>query len=81
MDQNAAPTNQLDPVFTVYLNDRLIPESAAHLSIWDRGFTLGDAVYDALRTFGHRPFRLQDHLLRLYRSLRYVYIDPGCPPA
>jgi len=42
---------------------------------------LGDAVYDALRTFGHRPFRLQDHLLRLYRSLRYVYIDPGLTPA
>ncbi len=62
---------------TVYLNGRLIPESQASLSIWDRGFTLGDAVYDSFRTFQHRPFRLDEHLARLYRSLRYVSIDPG----
>jgi branched-chain amino acid aminotransferase len=69
------------PEYTVYLNGRLTPESEAHLSIWDRGFTLGDAVFDTTRTFRHRPFRLQDHIGRLYRSLRYVYIDPGLTPA
>jgi len=65
----------------VYLNGRLVPESQAHLCIWDRGFTLGDAVFDTTRTFRHRPFRLQDHITRLYRSLRYVHIDPGLTPA
>jgi branched-chain amino acid aminotransferase len=65
----------------VYLNGRLIPESEASLSIWDRGFTLGDGVYDTTRTFNHRPFRLNDHITRLYRSLRYVHIDPGMSPA
>jgi branched-chain amino acid aminotransferase len=63
--------------YLVYLNGRLIPESEAHLSIWDRGFTLGDAVFDTTRTFRHQPFRLNDHLTRLYRSLRYVHIDIG----
>ncbi len=63
--------------YQVHLNGRLMPESEAHLSIWDRGFTLGDGVYDTTRTFNHEPFRLTDHVTRLYRSLRYVSIDPG----
>ncbi len=68
------------PEYMVYLNGRVMPESEAHLSIWDRGFTLGDAVFDTTRTFRHRPFRLQDHITRLYRSLSYVHIDPGLTP-
>ena len=67
--------------YVVFLNGRLLPESEAHLSIWDRGFTLGDAVYDVTRTFNHELFRLDDHLARLYNSLRYVYIRPGLSPA
>ena len=67
--------------YIVYLNGRLLLESEAHLSIWDRGFTLGDAVYDVMRTFRHQIFRLDDHLARLYNSLRYVYINPGLSPA
>ena len=63
--------------YVVSLNGRLVPESQAHLSIWDRGFTLGDAVFDTARTFRHRPFQLDRHLTRLFRSLRYVNIDPG----
>lgn len=61
--------------YTVFLNGRLIPEDQAQLSIWDRGFTLGDAVFDAFRTFGLRAFGLDDHLARLARSLRYVRIE------
>lgn len=67
--------------YIVYLNGELLPESEAHLSIWDRGFTLGDGVFDNVRTFRHQFFHLDDHLARLYRSLCYVYIDPGLTPA
>jgi branched-chain amino acid aminotransferase len=63
--------------YTVYLNDKLIPEKKAKISIWDRGFTLGDAVYDTIRTFNHKLFKVNAHLDRLYSSLRYVYIDLG----
>jgi len=69
------------PEYIVYLDGRLIPESEAHLSIYDRGFTLGDGVFDTTRTFNHRPFRLEEHITRLYNSLRYVHINPGLTPA
>ena len=38
---------------------------------------MGDAVYEAERTFNGRIFDLEGHVDRLYRSLRYVRIDPA----
>jgi branched-chain amino acid aminotransferase len=62
---------------TVYLNGKFVPESEAVIPFRDRGFKYGDAVFDTTRTFGHRIFKLEEHLRRFYRSLRYVRIDPG----
>ena len=56
----------------VYLNGKLVPESGAMISVFDRSVQWGDAVYDATRTFGHRPFKLHEHIDRLYRSCRYT---------
>ena len=61
----------------VYLNGELLPESKAGIPIRDRGFIYGDAVFDAARTFNGVPFKLTEHVRRLYDSLRYVRIDPG----
>src|SRR6185312_11252138 len=43
----------------------------------DRGFKYGDAAFDMTRTFNGAPFKLKEHIARLYRSLRYLRIDPG----
>jgi branched-chain amino acid aminotransferase len=50
------------------------------VSFRDRGYKYGDAVFDMTRTFGHKVFKLQEHIDRFYRSLRYVRIDPGMSP-
>ena len=63
-----------------YLNGDYLAESRVLLPFRDRGFLYGDAVFDTTRTFGHRIFRLQAHVDRLYRSLRYLRIDPGLAP-
>jgi branched-chain amino acid aminotransferase len=64
----------------VYLNGRMTPASQAHLAIYDAGIVLGATVTEMTRTFRHKPFRLEDHIQRLYRSLRYVRIDIGLTP-
>ena len=64
----------------IYLNGTFLPESEAKVSVLDSGFNAGDGVYDVTRTFAHKPFRLADHIARLYRSLRYTRIDPGLAP-
>ena len=60
-----------------YVNGHLVPESEAVVSIRDRGFLQGDAVFDTTRTFGGRIFRLDEHLDRFFNSLKYMRIDPG----
>ncbi len=63
-----------------YINGKILPESQVTVSFRDRGFKLGDAAFDVCRTFGGKPFKLKEHVERLYRSLRYLRIDPGLTP-
>ncbi len=63
--------------YQVWLNGEYVPRNQAKVSMTDRGFRLGDVVFDTSRTFDGVVFRLRDHLERLYRSLQYVRIDPG----
>lgn len=64
-----------------YFNGRIVPEREVVLPFRDRGFKYGDAAFDMTRTFAGTPFRLKEHVDRLYRSLRYLRIDPGLGPA
>ena len=40
----------------------------------------GDGCFDMTRSFGHRLFKVKEHVDRLYRSLKYLRIDPGFGP-
>lgn len=60
-----------------FFNGEIVDESDARISFRDRGFKYGDAVFDMTRTFGHRIFKLDEHLQRFWDSLDYVGIDPG----
>ena len=64
-----------------YFNGRIVPEREVVLPFRDRGFKYGDAAFDMTRTFHGRPFKLEEHIDRFYRSLRYLRIDPGLRPA
>jgi len=44
--------------------------------VYDLGIVLGAAVTDFLRTFHQKPYRMEDHVRRFYRSCKYAYIDP-----
>jgi D-alanine transaminase len=53
----------------VYLNGTFLPLGEAKVSVMDRGFLLGDGVYEVIPVYGGRPFRMAEHLERLARSL------------
>jgi branched-subunit amino acid aminotransferase/4-amino-4-deoxychorismate lyase len=61
----------------VYLNGRMLPASEAHLPIYDLGIVQGATVTEMTRTFRHRLWRLDEHLQRLGRSLRYTRMNLG----
>ncbi len=60
-----------------YFNGEWVPESQVMIHPADRGFTMGDVVFDVERTFNGKIFRLHDHIERLSRSLQFMRIDPG----
>ncbi len=59
-----------------YLKGKFVPASECVLPIYDLGIVLGAAVTDFLRTFHQRPYRMEDHVQRFYRSCKYARIDP-----
>jgi branched-chain amino acid aminotransferase len=63
-----------------YVNGEFVPANEAKVSVFDRGFTSGEGVYDVTRSFGHRLFKLDEHVARLYRSLRYTHMDCALSP-
>ncbi len=63
--------------YRIWLDGEYVDRDEARIPMTDRGFRLGDVVFDTERTFGGAVFRLRDHIERLYRSMKYVRIDPG----
>ena len=60
-----------------YFNGEWIPKSECKISMDNRGLRLGDAVFEVDRTYGGKFFNMDDHMDRLFRSLKYTRIDPG----
>jgi branched-chain amino acid aminotransferase len=60
---------------TVYLNDRFLDANEpATVSLFDRGYLVGDGIFETLRTYHGVPFRLDTHLQRLAHSLDVLQI-------
>lgn len=59
----------------VYLNGRYLPREKALISPEDRGFFFADAIYEVVRFWRGRPYRLAEHLARLDEGLAAIRID------
>ncbi len=60
---------------TVFLNGEFIPKEEAKISPNDRGFLFADGVYEVVKYYYGKPFRFDDHLRRLERSLSELEIS------
>ncbi len=58
----------------VFLNGRFLPLEQATVPVLDRGFIFGDGVYELIPVYSRAPFRMDEHLARLERSLAAVRI-------
>ena len=61
----------------VYINGLILPASEAGISVFSPGFLYGEGLFETLRVYGGRPFRLDDHLRRLRVSARTLGIRMG----
>lgn len=64
----------------IYLNGQLVPKDQAAVSVFDHGLLYGDGVFEGIRFYGGRVFRLDDHVDRLYRSARAIALTIPLTP-
>ena len=60
----------------VFIDDRLVEDSQAVISVFDHGLVAGDGVFEALAVYGGTPFAVRRHLERLARSAAGLRLDP-----
>jgi branched-chain amino acid aminotransferase len=59
----------------IWLNDKLVDESEAKISVFDHGLLYGDGVFEGIRVYSGRIFEFDAHLDRLYRSARAIRLE------
>ncbi len=56
----------------VYLNGEFVPQSKAAISVFDHGFLYGDGIFEGIAVYSGKPFRLEEHILRLFDSAKAI---------
>ena len=59
----------------VYINGEFIPGPEASISVFDRGLLYGDAVFEGIREYDGKVFKLDEHIDRLYRSAQIIALQ------
>lgn len=65
----------------IWLNDGLVDESEAKVSVFDHGLLYGDGVFEGIRVYGGKIFELKDHIDRLYMSAKAIRLTIPSDPA
>lgn len=64
----------------IYLNNRLVPDSKAAVSVFDHGFLYGDGIYETLRAYDGVVFKIEEHIERLFNSASLIRLDISRTP-
>lgn len=59
----------------IYIDGKWYPKEEAKVSVFDHGFLYGDGIFEGIRAYDGRVFRLSDHLDRLYASAKAIWLE------
>ena len=59
----------------IYLDGKFVPEEEAKVSVFAHGLLYGDGVFEGIRAYNGRVFRLTEHLVRLYNSAKAILLE------
>ncbi len=62
------------PSVEIYINGTYYPKEDAKISVYDHGLLYGDGVFEGMRSYSGRVFRLNEHLVRLYESAKAIQL-------
>lgn len=79
LPQTAQPTDSetRPAAMQIYINGEFFAKEDAKISVFDHGLLYGDGVFEGIRIYHGKVFRLQQHLDRLYRSAKYINLEIG----
>jgi branched-chain amino acid aminotransferase len=63
----------------IYISGKFVPQEDAKISVFDHGLLYGDGVFEGLRSYGGKVFRLREHLKRLYESAQAIWLTIPIP--
>ncbi|MDI6893485.1 MAG: branched-chain-amino-acid transaminase [Bacillota bacterium] len=58
----------------IYFNGQLVPPEEARVSVFDHGLLYGDGIFEGIRAYEGRVFKMEEHLVRLYESARAIML-------
>ncbi|HEY2760108.1 MAG TPA: branched-chain-amino-acid transaminase [Pirellulales bacterium] len=58
----------------IYINGKLLDKDDAKVSVYDHGFLYGDGVFEGMRSYAGKVFRLKEHLDRLWSSAQAIWL-------
>jgi len=64
----------------IFLNNKVVPEAEAVVSVYDHGFLYGDGVYETMRAYEGVVFMIERHMERLFRSASLIRLRPPDGP-
>jgi branched-chain amino acid aminotransferase len=64
----------------VYVDGKFFPEAEAKISVFDHGLLYGDGIFEGIRFYNGRVFRLEEHLERLWDSARSICLEIPMTP-
>jgi len=59
----------------VYINGKLFDKDEAKVSVFDHGFLYGDGVFEGIRSYAGKVFKLKEHIDRLYESAKAIRLE------
>jgi len=69
------PASTAKKELTIYLDGKFVPEADAKVSVFDHGLLYGDGIFEGIRFYNGRVFRLEEHLERLWDSARSICLE------
>ena len=61
----------------VYVNGEIVPKSQAKVGVFDHGLLYGDGVFEGIRVYNGKIFKLAQHMDRLWDSAKRIFLDIG----
>ena len=63
----------------IYIDGEFLPKAEAKVSVFDHGLLYGDGVFEGIRSYNGRVFKLDEHLERLYDSAKSIMLQIPIP--